>query len=154
MGKIFDNITKEIMTARAMGNKEKSNALKNLKAKLIEYKTSEQGAKVVNSNGGNIPDEQEINVIKKYVKELQGDVEQYKVAKPELAKESQIEMDYLIEYLPKAATADEINSVIDRYINLNGAIDQKKMGVVIKYIKENLENTDGSLVASLVKSRF
>ena len=40
------------------------------------------------------------------------------------------------------------------YIEKNGAISQKSMGLVIKYVKENLKNVDGALAAKIVKSNI
>ena len=40
MGKIFDNINGSIMSAMKEKNNEKANAYKNLKAKMLEFKTA------------------------------------------------------------------------------------------------------------------
>ena len=48
MSKIFNSLAKEAMLAAKNGEKEKQNALKNLKAKMLEWKTSKEGAVIVN----------------------------------------------------------------------------------------------------------
>ena len=161
MGKIFNGLTKEIMTAMKSGEKvvidesttvTKATALKNLKAKLLEYKTSVEGSKVVNANNGEIPDANEIAVIKKYVKELHGDIELYATTKPSMSKAAQAEAEYLEVYLPKEASASDVDSAIMKYVETNGDFTQKQMGLVVKFVKEQFENVDGGLVAKQIKA--
>lgn len=152
MGKIYNGFAASIMAATKEKNTVKANAFKNLKAKMLEWKTSKEGAKVVNANNGEIPDSQELVIIKKYVAELMGDVELYKTAKPEMAKAAEEEASYLIPFLPAEATASDINNAIIKYVETNGDFTQKQMGLVVKFVKEQFENVDGGLIAKQIKA--
>ena len=154
MSKIFNSLAKEAMLAAKNGEKEKQNALKNLKAKMLEWKTSKEGAVIVNANNGEIPDAQELVIIKKYVKELLNDVATYATIKPEAAQEAQREADIISVYLPAEASESDIKNTVEKWLNDNNmqSLEKRQMGIVIKYVKEQLENVDGSLVAKIVNS--
>lgn len=154
MSKIFNSLAKEAMLAAKNGEKEKQNALKNLKAKMLEWKTSKEGAVIVNANNGEIPDAQELVIIKKYVKELLNDVATYATIKPEAAQEAQREADIISVYLPAEASESDIKNTVEKWLNDNNmqSLEKRQMGIVIKYVKEQLENADGSLVAKIVNS--
>ena len=153
MGKIFNSLSSEIMSAMKAGEKAKAQALKNIKAKLLEFKTSSEGAKIVNANGGEIPEANEITVIKKYVKSLKDSAAEYtENGREDLATEYNTEVSYLEVYLPKEASAADVNTVIMKYIEENGDFDQKKMGMVVKYVKAALPSAEGSLIATQIKA--
>lgn len=153
MGKIFNGFAASIMAATKEKNSEKANALKNLKTKMLEWKTSKEGAKVVNANNGEIPDSQELVIVKKYVTELMGDVETYKTVKPEMAKAAEIEASYLTPFLPAEASESDIRNCVEFWMKGQDvtSIEQKQMGIVIKFVKNELENADGKLVSEIVR---
>ena len=153
MGKIFNSLSSEIMSAMKAGEKAKAQALKNIKAKLLEFKTSSEGAKIVNANGGEIPEANEITVIKKYVKSLKDSAAEYaENGREDIATEYNTEVSYLAVDLPKEASAADVNAIIMKYIEENGDFDQKKMGMVVKYVKAALPSAEGSLIASQIKA--
>ena len=79
MGKIYDGLSKGIMAAMKNKDSVRTQALKNIKAKMIEFKPSNEGVKVcaVDDATGEriIPDSSEIAIVKKMAKELEGDIE-------------------------------------------------------------------------------
>ena len=79
MGKIYDGLSKGIMTAMKNKDSVRTQALKNIKAKMIEFKTSNEGIKVCTVDDATgeriIPDSSEIAIVKKMAKELEGDIE-------------------------------------------------------------------------------
>ena len=97
MGKIFDNINGSIMSAMKEKNNEKANAYKNLKAKMLEFKTAK--------NAKPLDDAAEINIIKKMVTELYNDAELFvNNNRNDLAEPAKIEAVYLEAFLPKEAS--------------------------------------------------
>lgn len=143
MGKIFDNINGSIMSAMKEKNNEKANAYKNLKAKMLEFKTAK--------NAKPLDDAAEINIIKKMVTELYNDAELFvNNNRNDLAEPAKIEAVYLEAFLPKEASEEEIKVVIEEYLTPD--MTMKDMGNLIKSVKSNFENVDGKLVANLVKT--
>ena len=143
MGKIFDSINGSIMSAMKEKNNEKANAYKNLKAKMLEFKTAK--------NAKPLDDAAEINIIKKMVTELYNDAELFaNNNRNDLAEPEKIEAVYLEAFLPKEASEEEIKVVIEEYLTPD--MTMKDMGNLIKTVKSNFENVDGKLVANLVKT--
>lgn len=143
MGKIFDNINGSIMSAMKEKNSEKANAYKNLKAKMLEFKTAK--------NAKPLDDAAEINIIKKMVTELYNDAELFaNNNRNDLAEPAKIEAGYLETFLPKEASEEEIKAVIEEYLTPD--MTMKDMGNLIKTVKSSFENVDGKLVANLVKT--
>ena len=143
MGKIFDTINGSIMSAMKEKNSEKANAYKNLKAKMLEFKTAK--------NAKPLDDAAEITIIKKMVTELHNDADLFETNnRLDLAEPARIEASYLEAFLPKEASLEEIKAVIEA--NLTEGMTMKDMGILIKTVKSKLENVDGKLVADTVKS--
>ena len=143
MGKIFDTINGSIMSAMKEKNSEKANAYKNLKAKMLEFKTAK--------NAKPLDDAAEITIIKKMVTELHNDADLFETNnRLDLAEPARIEASYLEAFLPKEASLEEIKAVIEA--NLTEGMTMKDMGILIKTVKSKLENVDGKLVADTVKN--
>ena len=143
MGKIFDTINGSIMSAMKEKNSEKANAYKNLKAKMLEFKTAK--------NAKPLDDAAEITIIKKMVTELHNDADLFETNnRLDLAEPARIEASYLEAFLPKEASLEEIKAVIEA--NLTEGMTMKDMGILIKTVKSKLENVDGKLVANTVKN--
>ena len=143
MGKIFDTINGSIMSAMKEKNSEKANAYKNLKAKMLEFKTAK--------NAKPLDDAAEITIIKKMVTELHNDADLFETNnRLDLAEPARIEASYLEAFLPKEASLEESKAVIEA--NLTEGMTMKDMGILIKTVKSKLENVDGKLVANTVKN--
>ena len=71
-------------------------------------------------------------------------------------KESQIEMDFLNEYLPEPLTEDEIKSLIDDIcLNFTEPLTMKNMGYIMSQFKEQCSGqADNRIVSQLVKSKI
>ena len=153
MGKIYDELSNGIMSAMKNKDSVRAQALKNIKAKMIEFKTSNEGIKVCTVDDATgeriIPDSSEIAIVKKMAKELEGDIEiRNSIIKSlegtddadQLEKRTNdrdtlvAELAVITEYIPKAATEDDIRKVVNEYLTENAlsTIDQKQMGLVIK----------------------
>ena len=147
MGQIYDKLNSLIMGAMKEKNTIKSFAYKNMKAKFLEYLTAK--------NAKPLDDSAEISIIKKMTKELENDAETFKShGRNDLAEDNLAEAGYLKEFLPKEATADEIDKVIDEWIAANGPIDKKSMGIVIKHVKSVLSGADGKMTSECVMKRL
>lgn len=146
----YDILIKDAMKTR---EKEKLNTYKLIKARLLEYKTGDK------DNNGNYPvldEKSEMQILNKMVKELQGDIEIRQKTNSHLdeVEEFTHQMNYIKELLPKMASEDEVNAVIDKYISDNGNYSQKEMGKVIGFVRSSFNAVDGGMVAKLVKLKM
>lgn len=139
------------------GKKEELAVYKLIKAKFIEFRTSEQGVKKLVEIDGKkeISDEDKISILNKMIKERQQSVSAYKAGnRPELAEKEEKEIIIISEFLPKAATIDDILVEIKNYMTENGFVDtmpKSNMGLCIKYVKGKLTNVDGKVLSDEVK---
>ena len=153
MGKIFNNINADIMSAMKEGNATRSNALRDLKNELLKFKTSKEGAKVCGGNEGNIPDDKEISILKKMVNELKADAQIFEDnGRKDLAVPRLEEADILSEMLPQEASEEDIKKEVEKFIASVGEFTKKEMGNCIKHVKSVLANADGKKVSQIVMS--
>lgn len=148
MGKIQDRLQHLIVDAMKERNQIRKNAYTNLKTAFMQYTTSKEGAKEceLNENGDRvISDAKEIAITKKMHDELIVNGSQYNL--DDYIKEAS----YLEEFIPAPATEDEIVAEISKHIDLDVGVEKKGMGKLIKQVKENLQNADGKLVATVVQ---
>lgn len=142
MEKIFNSLSGLIMKAMKEKNTIKANALKNLKAKMLEFKTAK--------NAKPLDDAAEIGIIKKMVTELHNDADLFNSnSRNDLAESAMKESEYLEEFLPKEATIEEIKAAVEQ--NIEPGMTMKDMGRLIKLVKSMFDNVDGKLVADTVK---
>ena len=142
MEKIFSSLSSLIMKAMKEKNTIKANALKNLKAKMLEFKTAK--------NAKPLDDTAEIGIIKKMVTELHNDADLFnRNNRNDLAESAMKESEYLEEFLPKEATLEEIKAAVEQ--NIEPRMTMKDMGRLIKLVKSMFDNVDGKLVADTVK---
>lgn len=142
MEKIFSSLSSLIMKAMKEKNTIKANALKNLKAKMLEFKTAK--------NAKPLDDTAEIGIIKKMVTELHNDADLFnRNNRNDLAESAMKESEYLEEFLPKEATIEEIKAAVEQ--NIEPGMTMKDMGNLIKTVKSMFDNVDGKLVADTVK---
>ena len=142
MEKIFSSLSSLIMKAMKEKNTAKANALKNLKAKMLEFKTAK--------NAKPLYDAAETGIIKKMVTELHNDADLFnKNSRNDLAESAMKESEYLEEFLPKEATIEEIKAAVEQ--NIEPGMTMKDMGRLIKLVKSMFDNVDGKLVADTVK---
>ena len=142
MEKIFSSLSGLIMKAMKEKNSTKANTFKNLKAKMLEFKTAK--------NAKPLDDAAEIGIIKKMVTELHNDADLFnKNSRNDLAESAMKESEYLEEFLPKEATLEEIKAAVEQ--NIEPGMTMKDMGRLIKLVKSMFDNVDGKLVADTVK---
>lgn len=142
MEKIFNSLSGLIMKAMKEKNSTKANTFKNLKAKMLEFKTAK--------NAKPLDDTAEIGIIKKMVTELHNDADLFnRNNRNDLAESAMKESEYLEEFLPKKATIEEIKAAVEQ--NIEPGMTMKDMGRLIKLVKSMFDNVDGKLVADTVK---
>jgi uncharacterized protein YqeY len=106
--------------------------------------------------GGELSEEELVKALQSLVKQRRDSVEQYERAgRAELAEKEQAEIAVIEEYLPRAASREEIERVVAEVIAETGASSMKEMGAVMKAAQARLGGTaDGRAVSEIVKSKL
>lgn len=107
--------------------------------------------------GGELTDEELTKTLQTLVKQRRDSVEQYeKAERAELAEKERAEIVVIEEYLPQAASREEIEQAVAEAVAETGASSMKEMGAVMKAAQARLagRNADGRTVSEVVKSRL
>ncbi len=144
---LFDQISEDIRQAMLARDKEKLEALRNVKKVLIEAKTAKNGAE-------ELDDDAAIKAISKLAKQGRDSAEIYKqqnrmdLYEPEMAQVAILET-----YLPKQMDDSELTAAITAIIAQCGATSMKEMGKVMGLASKELAGkVDGGLISEKVKS--
>jgi len=107
--------------------------------------------------GAPLTDEEATKALQSLVKQRRDSVEQYEKAdRQELADKEKAEIAVIEEYLPKAASREEIESAVAAAIQETGASSIREMGAVMKAAQAKLagKSADGKTVSEIVKARL
>jgi len=144
---LFDQISDDIRLAMLARDKERLEALRNVKKVLIEAKTAKAG-------GEELSDDAALKAIAKLVKQGRDSAEIYKEQnRMDLYEPEMAQVKILEEYLPKQMEDAELTAVIKAIIEKTGATSIKEMGKVIGLASKELAGkADGRLISDKVKS--
>jgi uncharacterized protein YqeY len=107
--------------------------------------------------GGELTEEEMTKALQSLVKQRRDSVEQYeKAGRAELADKERAEIAVIEEYLPRAATREEIEQAVTEAISETGAASLKEMGAVMKAAQSKLagKSADGRMVSEIVKAKL
>ena len=107
--------------------------------------------------GGELDEEEMAKLLRSLVKQRHDSVEQYeKGGRQELADKEKAEIEILEQYLPQAASREEIEAAVSAAISETGASTMKDMGKVMKAAQVALagKNADGRTVSEIVKAKL
>jgi len=90
--------------------------------------------------------------IQREAKKRRDSIEEFeKAGRVEMAANEKAELEVLIEYLPKALSAEELENLIREVITEVGATSKKDMGAVMKAAQSKVDGrADGKSVSALV----
>ena len=139
-----------IMQAMKEHNTSRTETLRAIKTAFMNWQTSKEHA------GQELTEADEIQIIKKLVKQREESVEQFIAAgREELVNEEQKQIMVLKEFLPAEATEEDIVKAFLQVKDANGLEPIKKnMGVFVKEIKKILPTADAKLVAMTVQKHL
>src|SRR5438128_11161768 len=119
-----DKITADMTAAMKAKDAARTSTLRMVKA-AITNREKESGAAIT--------DEEVLKLLRSQVKQRRDSVEQYqKGGRPELAEKEQAEILVIEEYLPQAASQEEIDQAVAAAVAETGATSMKDMGAVMK----------------------
>ena len=152
------------LTERIMGLKERitgdmTAAMKERSAARLStlrmVKAAVQNREI--EKGGELSEEELTKALQSLVKQRRDSVEQYeKAGRAELAEKERAEIAVIEEYLPRAASPEEIEQAVAEAIAETGASTLKEMGAVMRAAQARLagRNADGRAVSEAVKRRL
>jgi len=142
---MLDKINEDLKNSLKSGDKFKLSVLRMIKSALqLEEK-----------NKKSLTDDDVLTVLKRQVKQRNDSVKEYEsLGKEETALELKKEIEIINAYLPEEASIEQINKVIDDAFNKLNPTGMKEMGMVMKYVTENLANADMTKVSAIVKERL
>ena len=145
-----NDINALIMEAMKNHDSVRTETLRSIKSAFLNWQTSKENA------GKELSEADEIQIIKKMVKQRQESVEQYIAAgRKELADAEQAQINVLETFLPKAASEEDIVRAFDQAKEANGwTAEKKNMGLFVKAIKTALPNADGKMEAKVVQRQL
>ncbi len=143
---MFQKLNEDLKDALKSGDKFKLSVLRMMKSALQ--------LEAINKKS-ELEDSDVITVLKRQVKQRNDSMKEYiSLGKEETALLLQKEIDIIMNYLPKEASIEEINQVVDNAFTTINPTSMKEMGLIMKYVTEHLENADMSKVSEIVKKRL
>lgn len=144
---LFDQINEDLKSAMKAREKEKLEAIRNIKKVLLEAKA----AKGANSE---LDDQEVMKIISKLAKQGQDSANIYKEqARPDLYEAEMVQVKVYEQYLPKKLSDEELTAAIQEIIASVGAAGMKDMGKVMGIASKQLAGkAEGKDIADRVKS--
>lgn len=107
--------------------------------------------------GSALTDEELTKAMQSLVKQRRDSIEQYeKAGRQELADKERAEIEVIEDYLPQAATREEIEQAVIAAISETNASSMRDMGAVMKAVQASLtgRSADGRVVSEIIKAKL
>jgi uncharacterized protein YqeY len=143
-----NKIIDDMKTAMRAKEKEKLSVLRMVKSLLMNQEIEK---------GSELNDEDVIKSLNTLVKQRKDSAEQYENAgRTELAEKENSEISVIEDYLPQAATNEEIEQAVAEAVEETGANSMKDMGNVMKAALSKLSDktVDGKMVSEIVREKL
>jgi uncharacterized protein YqeY len=143
-----DKIIGDLTAAMKAKDANRLSVLRMVKANLMNRQIEK---------GADLTDDEVTKALQSLVKQRKDSIDQYqKAGRNELAEKEQSELLVLEDYLPQAASPEEIEKAIAEAIQETGASSIKEMGAVMKLAQAKLagKSADGRIVSETVKSKL
>jgi hypothetical protein len=138
-------INEDLKAAMKAGDKVRIDALRSLRAAIIEFNKS--------GTQTELTPEIELKILNGAAKKRKDAIEMYKNAnRPDLLEKEEAELAIIQEYLPQMMSEEEIRTIVAQKIQQVGATSMKDMGKVMgPLMKELAGRADGGVVQKIVK---
>ena len=143
-----DKITGDLTAAMKEKDANRLSVLRMVKANIMNRQIEK---------GLDLTDDEITKALQSLVKQRKDSIDQYeKAGRNELAEKEQSELLVLEDYLPQAASFEEIEKAIVEAIQETGASSMKEMGTVMKSAQAKLagKTADGRILSETVKSKL
>jgi len=139
---MIKKINSDMVEAMKEKNTEKLSVLRAVKASLADSMRS----------SGEVTDTKVISTIRKLIKQREDSAEQFgKAERSDLEKKELAEIKILQEYLPEDISSAELEKIVKKVIEEQGATSKKNAGAVIKVVTEEAYGgSDGKTISAAV----
>lgn len=145
---LSEQIIADLTASMKAQDAQRTSTLRMVKAAMMNRKIEK---------GSELDDDEIQKLLRSLVKQRRDSIEQYeKAGRQELVDKEQAEIAVIETYLPRAASAAEIEAAVAAAISETGATSIKDMGRVMKAAQTALadRNADGKIVADMVKAKL
>jgi uncharacterized protein YqeY len=145
---LSDKVNTDITAAMRAKDAARLSALRMLKAAIMNRGVEK---------GRELEDAEVLQVVSSLVKQRRDSVDQFsKAGRTDLVEKETAEIAVLEEYLPPAASADDIEAAVAAAIAESGAASPKDMGKVMKAVMPKLagKNADGRAINEAVRRKL
>ena len=145
---LIDKVNTQITAAMKAKDALRLSTLRMMKAAMVNKGVEK---------GRDLEDAEVLQVVSSLVKQRRDSVEQFSQAgRTDLAEKEQSEIAVLEEYLPPAATAEEIDAAVAAAVTETGAASPKDIGKVMKAVMPKLagKNADGRTINESVRRKL
>jgi uncharacterized protein YqeY len=145
---IVEQINQDVIAAMKAKDAERLSALRMVKTALKLRETELPGG---------VDDTEAIRILNTLIKQRRDASEAFRAGgREEMAKKEDAEALIIQEYLPAAASPEDMMSAIESAISETAATSMKDMGAVMKAARANLEgkNIDGKALSEMVKAKL
>jgi len=145
---LTDKVNADITAAMKAKDAPRLSALRMMKAAMMNKGVEK---------GRDLEDAEVLQVVSSLVKQRRDSIEQFsKAGRTDLVEKETAEIAVLEEYLPPAATAEEIDAAVAAAITETGAASPKDIGKVMKAVMPKLagKNADGRIINESVRRKL
>ena len=145
---IAQRIDRDLMEALKAREAERLGALRMAKTALKLRETAVPGT---------LADEDALRVLTTLIKQRRDSAEQFRAAgREDLAQKEEREAKVIQDYLPGAASPEEMARAVEEAVAETGATSARDMGAVMKAARSRLQGqtVDGKALSDLVKARL
>jgi uncharacterized protein YqeY len=145
---LTDKVNADIAAAMKAKNAGRLSALRMVKAAIMNKGVEK---------GRDLEDAEVVQVITSLVKQRRDSIEQFsKAGRSDLVDKETAEIAVLTEFLPPAATPEEVDTAVDAAIAETGATSAKDVGKVMKAVMPKLagKNADGRTINEAVRRKL
>ena len=143
--RLTDKVNADITAAMKARDTSRLSALRMTKAAMMNKGVEK---------GRDLEDAEVLQVVSSLVKQRRDSIEQFsKAGRTDLVEKETAEIAVLEEYLPPAATAEEIDAAVAAAVTETGAASPKDIGKVMKAVMPKLagKNADGRTINESVR---
>jgi uncharacterized protein YqeY len=146
--RLTDKVNADITAAMKAKNPPRLSALRMMKAAMMNKGVEK---------GRDLEDAEALQVVSSLVKQRRDSIEQFsKAGRTDLVEKETAEIAVLEEYLPPAATAEEIDAAVAAAITETGAASPQDIGKVMKIVMPKLagKHADGRTINASVRRKL
>lgn len=153
MTTLHEKIQADVIVAMKAKDAKKLTTLRTIVSEFKKYAIDSREA---GSDATTTDDIGAMQILKKLDKQRRDSIGQFTAGgRQDLVDQEQFELEIIQSYLPKAMSAEEVDTLVSQAIAETGATSPKDMGKVMALVKEKSQGrADGKIVSQLVKEKL